>query len=402
MRMRRRWPVTLAAIVALAACSSSRKDTPTGPSALIVVNAPFASLPSVAEPIARGVELAVAELSASGARVRVERLDNGGSPTTAVANVRKAVERGAVAIVDEGTGVDASWSVANAAGVPIGIVYQGGASLVDLATRPNVFRITPTDRGVAFRLAEYLVPKGLRIALVHDDTAYGRNGDVALAAAFARNQSSVVGTFGVPSAGDPAPQLLDVRTRGATAVIVWASPVALARVVRTARATGWAVPIYAATSGVDPLVRQQLSDHPDWVEGLTFAFGRLTSEKGPGPFEQFEAAYEKRFGPDRVGVRSGGRDVIQPADRAMYSYDFVRIVAAALAKSGTRGPGLVQAMRQVEVLGANGDERAFNERNHEGVVDDDVAFAAIRDMVAVPVNDDPLSATLPTVRQTIR
>jgi hypothetical protein len=93
--------------------------------------------------------------------------------------------------------------------------------------------------------------------------------------------------------------------------------------------------------------------------------------------------------------------VIQPADRAMYSYDFVRIVAAALAKGGTRGPGLVQAMQQVEVLGANGDERAFNERNHEGVVDDDVAFAAIHDMIAAPVKDDPLSATLPTVRQTI-
>jgi hypothetical protein len=57
-------------------------------------------------------------------------------------------------------------------------------------------------------------------------------------------------------------------------------------------------------------------------------------------------------------------------------------------------------MAQVEVQGANGDERAFNERNHEGVVDDDVAFASIRDMIVVPVQDDPLSATLPTVRQT--
>ena len=32
-------------------------------------------------------------------------------------------------------------------------------------------------------------------------------------------------------------------------------------------------------------------------------------------------------------------------------------------------------MNQVSVPGANGDQRGFNENNHEGVVDDDVYFA---------------------------
>jgi ABC-type branched-subunit amino acid transport system substrate-binding protein len=397
--MRRALIAVVLSSALVAACSTGSRRT-AADSRLIVVNAPFASTPSVAVPIARGVELAVDQLNRSGWRLRVERMDNGNSPTVSVANVRKAVERGAVGVVDEGTGADASWPAANAAGVPIGIVYQGGASLVDLNARPNVFRITPTDRGVSFRLAEYLVPKGLRLAVIHDDSTYGTNGDAALRAAFARNLSSVAGTFGIPANGDPAAQLLAARSRGATALVVWAGPIALARVVRAARSTGWTVPIYAATSGEDPLVRQQLSDHRAWAEGLTFAYGRLTSEKGPGPFEQFQSAYEKQFGPDLVGVTSGGRDVIQPADRAMYAFDFVRVLVAALARAGGRGRGLLAAMRQVEVQGANGDERAFNERNHEGVVDDDVAFASIKDMVIVPVKDDALSATLPTVRQT--
>ena len=30
--------------------------------------------------------------------------------------------------------------------------------------------------------------------------------------------------------------------------------------------------------------------------------------------------------------------------------------------------------------GANGDQRGFNENNHEGVVDDDVYFARFKDM----------------------
>jgi ABC-type branched-subunit amino acid transport system substrate-binding protein len=149
-------------------------------------------------------------------------------------------------------------------------------------------------------------------------------------------------------------------------------------------------------------VRQQLSDHPEWLDGLTFAGSRLTAEKGPAPFERFRSAYEKRFGFEEVGVRSAGETVIQPPDWAMYAYDFVHVVAAAMTKSRATAarPELVAAMEQVEVPGANGDERSFNERNHEGVVDDDVFFAAFRSMVWFPVKDDPLSATLPPIRQT--
>ena len=50
--------------------------------------------------------------------------------------------------------------------------------------------------------------------------------------------------------------------------------------------------------------------------------------------------------------------------------------------------------------GANRDERGFNERNHEGVVDDDVYFARFHGMTFKPVKDDPLSATLPAIAQT--
>jgi len=54
----------------------------------------------------------------------------------------------------------------------------------------------------------------------------------------------------------------------------------------------------------------------------------------------------------------------------------------------------------VDTRGANGDERGFNEKNHDGVVDDDVYFAVFHDMTYSPVKDDPLSSTLPTIPQT--
>src|SRR4029079_3847417 len=94
----------------------------------------------------------------------VRTMDTGLSPARAVANVRRAVSDGAIAIVEEGTGVRAPGRIAARRGIPICVVFAGGRSLVDAATRPNVFRIAPTDHGIAFRLPEYLIPKRLRIA----------------------------------------------------------------------------------------------------------------------------------------------------------------------------------------------------------------------------------------------
>ena len=99
-------------------------------------------------------------------RFRIKRYDSGLSARRAVANVRRAIADGAVAILDEGTGINASWRLARDADRLICITYQGGVDLVDPVERPNVFRIAPTDHGTAFRLAEYLVPKGLKIGLV--------------------------------------------------------------------------------------------------------------------------------------------------------------------------------------------------------------------------------------------
>ena len=407
--------ILVAIVLAAAGCASGGAPAATGgngpPNRVVVfVDAPFASLPSVAEPIARGAELAAGILNAAGGvsingakvGIDVRRVDSGLSPATSSRNMAAAAADGAVAVIDEGTGVDASWEAANRAGLPIAVTYQGGASLVDRAARPNVYRIAPTDRAVAIRLAEYLIPKGVRLGILHDDSSYGSNGAAALDKALAANRDQVTATVVIPQAtADPSAQVLRARQSGATALVVWTQPGLLAQVVRAARSTGWDVPVYAATSGEDPLVRQQLADHPEWADGLTFAIGRLTSEKGSAPFEAYRAAYERRFGPDRIGVRVGGTEVVQPPDQAMYSHDFVLVLAAALTLCGCARPGrdLVAALEQVEVTGANGDERSFNERSHEGVVDDDIAFATIVGMRYQFVKDDPLSATLPIIPQ---
>ena len=70
----------------------------------------------------------------------------------------------------------------------------------------------------------------------------------------------------------------------------------------------------------------------------------------------------------------------------MYSYDFVNVLAAAIERAGgvEDREKVLAAMNQVSVLGVNGDQRGFNENNHEGVVDDDVYFARFKGMTYAP------------------
>ncbi len=406
--MRRAAPLVVAAAL-LAACGGHRASG--AHVALIAVNAPFSQLSSRGDAIARGVELAASEINSSGGlrvgsatyTLKVKRYDDALSARTAVGNVRRALRDGAVAIVDEGTGVDASWRRAESAGVPIVIAYEGGEGLIDPKTRPNVFRIAPTDHGIAFRLAEYLAHKHLRLALVHDDSEYGLAGKAAATRAFSYDPKAIVATLGVAAdATDLSAAVLRLRDAHATGVLVWAGPATIAAVVRAARRSGWDVPIFAPPAAADPLVRQELSDHPQWLDGLTFADGRLTSEVGTVPFYTYLRAYTAAFGPEAVGVKtSTGRDVVAIPEYSMYASDAVDVVAAAIVKAGGTDDGakVVAAMNEVTVRGANGDERGFNDASHEGVVDDDVYFATFRDMTYRPVKDDPLSSTLPALVQ---
>jgi ABC-type branched-subunit amino acid transport system substrate-binding protein len=404
----RRIALLALAVPLLAACGGGKHDATKH--LLIVVNAPFSSTPYLGRAVENGTRLAAAQVNTIGVRVgndhyllTVRTMDTRLSPARAVANVRRAVSDGAIAIVDEGTGVDASWRVAERRGVPICIVFAGGRSLVDAATRPNVFRIAPTDHGVAFRLAEYLIPKHVKVALLHDDSDYGTAGAKELKRAFGGDGASVAIDETLPAdALDLSPQILRARRAHATALLVWGRPATIASAITAARSAGWDVPLYTPPTGADPFVRQQLADHPSWVDGLTFAAGRLTAEVGAGPFTGFTQRYTAAYGVDRVGVHtSAGAAVTEPPETPMYAYDFVNLLAAALTKAGSGDPEkITKALEEVTVEGANGDERAFNHSSHEGDVDDDVYFARFHDMTYTPVKDDPLSATLPAISQT--
>ncbi len=408
----RRLVLLLAGLALLAAgCGKSSGSNKGAGRLVIAVDVPVTGSPYVAQTIRQGVELAASNLNGGGGirvgtksyLVTVKLFDNHGSARRAVQDTRRALDAHAAAIVTDGSGVDATWQLADRDGVSICIAYDGGTGLVDPTVRPNVFRIAPTNHGIAFRYAEYLIPKKLKVALLSDDSAYGREGATDVGRAFSGNPEAVAVKLTLPAGQtDLTPQMLRARRSGATALLVWGQPATIAATLSAARSLGWTVPVYAPPTGADPFIRQQLADHPDWVDGLTFASGRMTAEVGTGPFTSFQSQYESTYGADLVGVKTkAGEPVVQPPEFAMYSYDFVHVLVAAVTRAASVDPKkITAALNQVTAQGANGDERGFNEHSHEGVVDDDVYFARFHDMTFAPVHDDPLSATLPPIPQT--
>ena len=394
-----RRPLLLAASICVAlllpACAAgggSREGA-----ALFVVSAPLTGEPWVGRFVERGARLAAAELNAAGGlagrTVRIEVLDNAGSPQRAAANARTAVSRGALALVTDGVGALAVAEVSEPAALPVFVVFEGGASIVDPKARPTIFRLAPANAPMSRRLADYVSEKASRVGLLADGTSYGREGVEATRTNLTRNQIQVSSDAAIGE--DVAAQVLQARRGGAQALIVWARAAGVAAVVRAVRSSGWDVPIFTGPTGEDPLVRQRLADRPEWLDGLTFVSFRITSEVGPEPFAAYRRAYEKEFGAEQVGVEAGGRPVLMPPDWSTYAYDAVKLTAAAV-KAG--GP-LLTALNSTVITGANGDERGFGPADREGVSPDDMYFGRFTDLRFAPVQDDILSTDLPPVPQ---
>lgn len=399
--------VAVAAAIAVAAAASacSAGGSSSKGEALVVVSAPLTAQPWIGRFAERGAQLAAAQLNkaggAAGRKVVVSVLDNGGSPQRAVANAHTAVSKGAIALVTDGVGAVAVSNVTDPVSLPVFIVFEGGQSLIDAKTRPTLFRMAPANKPMATRLSDYLSEKTKVAALLADDSTFGREGAAQTRVAFARNDIRLSADSTVPEGtSDVAAQVLAARRSGASALVVWARATGVAAVVRAARSSGWAVPIYTGPTGEDPLVRQRLADHPQWLDGLTFVSFRITSETGPAPFAAYRKAYEQAFGVDDVGVFAGGKPVVSPPDWSTYSYDAVKLVSAALKTSaGKTGRPLLDALEKTVVTGANGDERGFGPDDREGVSPDDMYFGRFQDMRFAPVDDDILSTNLPAVPQ---
>lgn len=397
--------IVLAVVVllALAGCGSDGDRVP------VVISAPVSTEPWIASSIERGARVAVEEINDNGGvligdgakELELIVLDNASSPATAQANAREAVRRGAAVLLTDGTGATSVAAVTDPAKLPVFILFEGGADLIDPVRYPSLFRLAPADAVMTRRLADYIANGQPKVAMLTDDSGYGEQGRKALRESFTVDEVAVVHDQVIPRrARDLAPQVLAARRAGADKLVVWAGAAALASVLEAVHRMNWDVEVLAGQTGEDPLIRQRLVSTPEALARLKFVSSRITAEVGPEPFNAFRKRYEDEHGPDKVGVKQDGRDVIQPPDWAMYPYDALKLLENALSSARALGaPLLDQFNGGAQVIGANGDSRAYNPDYHEGVSPTDVYFARFEGFTFVPVEDDPLSGSLPRVNQ---
>src|SRR3954452_1036680 len=334
-------------LIVFAGCGSDDDTVP------ILASVPKSTQPWIAASIEHGAKLAVDEINAAGGvalktgkkKLELVVLDNASSPATALANAREAVDKHAAALLTDGTGAVSVAGVTDPAKLPAFVLFEGGAGLIDPAAHPSLFRLAPADAIMTRRLADYIANQAPRVAMLTDDSSYGEQGRAALHDAFRVDGVRVVSDQAIPARGtDLAPQVLAARRAGADKLIVWASAGDVAAALEAVHNAGWDVPVIAGQTGEDPLVRQRLVAHPDWLKSLRFVSSRITAETCPEPFDAFRARYEKALGKDKVGVKQDERDVIQPPDWAMYPYDAVMLVREAISQAGALGAPLLQTI----------------------------------------------------------
>jgi ABC-type branched-subunit amino acid transport system substrate-binding protein len=396
----------LGAVVCLALVAACSGGSPGAKAddALIVVSAPLTAQPWIGEFLDKGARLAAKQvMKEKGRHIRVEVLDNGGSAQTAAANARRAVQEGAVALITDGVGAEAIAAITDPVKLPVFITFDGSGSFIDAKKHPTLFRMAPANQAMCRRLADYLADTqpGKAFALLSDDSSYGREGLANVKADLLHDEVRVVSEQTVPEgAADVSAQVRAARRSGAQVLVLWAKATTVASVVRAVRSSGWPALVYTGPSGEDPLVRQRLADRPEWVEGLQFVSFRITSEVGGAPFAAYRKDYEAEYGPDTVGVKVDGKEVVQPPDWSMYPFDTVHLMNAALERAGSLDRAKVfDALLHVVITGANGDERGFGPDDREGVSPDDMYFATFRKMRFHPNHDDQLSTNLPEVPQ---
>ena len=403
------------AAVALTACGSSGTSNAGGNATaplLIAVVAPTTAAPYLAQTLHRGADLAMRELNAGGGitvsgikhTVQLKTYDDALDPQRTKAAVENAIHDGAFGIVTDGYGAAASAAETDAAGVPQIVIHNGSAALIDPSSHPSLFRLGIGNDAAASILSAYVAKSSKSPGIIHDDTDNGRDGEKQLQQALPTAGVHTVGSQEVahdaPAVDAQVRSLLDAH---ADSLIVWGTDTFVGRVVSAAHAASPSLPVFSGPSGESPAVRALAG--ADASDGLAFVASRMTSEDDSVTFGQFEhrlAAAEG--GATDAGVKDReGREVRQPADVEIFSYDAVALLAAASGKLGSTQPSskLPQLMTQTRTRSVNGDARGFNPDNHEGVSDDDFYIARIHDMVFAPVKDEPLSATLPTADQVL-
>ena len=208
------------------------------------------------EQFQRGAELAVADLNGAGGvlgqKVQLITVDDFCDPKQAVAAARKLVSDGVILVVGHmcsGASIPAS-EIYEAARVLMISPYSSNPVLTDLG-RANVFRVVPRDDTPGIVAGNYLADhwSDKKIAILHDDTVYGKGiAELTKEQLNRRGVSEVIYRAFVPGIKDYAAEMAELQAANIDVLYIGGYPTEVALMARAARDRGYPVQLVAGNS----------------------------------------------------------------------------------------------------------------------------------------------------------
>jgi branched-chain amino acid transport system substrate-binding protein len=297
------------------------------------------------EQFQRGAALAVADVNAAGGvlgqQLQLITVDDFCDPDQAVAAAKKLVSDGVIFVVGHmcsGASIPAS-EIYEAAGVLMISPYSSNPMLTELG-RANVFRVVPRDDRSGIVTGNYLADhwSDKKIAILHDDTVYGKGiAELTKEQLNRRGVSEVIYQTYVPGGKNYAAEMAELEAADIDVLFIGGYPTEIALMARAAGDRGYPVQLVAGN-------------------GLTAEdFGLIAGPAAEGtvfldvadPRGRAEAApVVERF-------RASG---FEPQGYTLYAYTAVQVWTQAAEKAGSLEiRAMIAALRQHQfdtVLGA--------------------------------------------------
>ncbi len=328
----------------------------------------------------RGVTLAAAELNAGGGvggrRVELVTRDTQGDPARAANAAKDLIGHAKVHAIWGPTNSNEALAV-----LPI-VAHVGMPclhpcvtdSLIDPAKYPSVFRIAPSSSQWDEAVRGYVLDTlGVReVAVFGDTSVYGTGAVAASAAAFNRDGARVVSQSLIDATRpDVTPDMLHARAAGAEVLVAWSASIGLlSRLMNVRRALRWNVPIVGHPSlGADEI--RGLLDRPgNWERVFTLGC-RSCSVGEDGKLPERSQAFVAKLAAAKVTLH----------DTSLWwvacGYDAVRLVAAAVERSGASTPDAITgAWNWTTAFPGVFGEYSFDPGNHNGFPQAEVVMTA--------------------------
>jgi branched-chain amino acid transport system substrate-binding protein len=288
------------------------------------------------EQFQRGAELAVADINAAGGvlgqTVELITVDDFCDPEQAVAAARKLVSDGAIFVdghMCSGASIPAS-EIYEAAGVLMISPYSSNPVLTELG-RANVFRVASRDDTAGIVTGNYLADRwsDKKIAILHDDTVYGKGiAELTKEQLNRRGVSEVIYQAYVPGGKDYGAEMAELQAAGIDVLYIGGYPTEIALMARAAGDRGYPVQLVAGN-------------------GLTAEdFGLIAGPAAEGTVfvDLLDARGRAEAAPVVERFRASG---FEPQGYTLYSYAAVQVWAQAAEKAGSlKIQMMIAALRQ--------------------------------------------------------